>query len=167
MWSSIVEFFMSPKVVLVLFTFFLVGYIVFLDVEGGFSESFLHFGPGTNASNTATFLGVKMDSWTKVGTMYAIGFFTALMTTYYQWVMGYNIHSYIYNRAISKVPYSRFWSYLSVMLEPFFNQILMVIQFFTTLTLQLQFILPQFVGSLVADMPFTLKRLGEKKYDSL
>jgi len=167
MWSSIVEFFMSPKVVLVLFTFFLVGYIVFLDEEGGFSESFLHFGPGTNASNTATFLGVKMDSWTKVGIMYAIGFFTALMTTYYQWVMGNNIHSYIYNRAISKVPYSRFWSYLSVMLEPFFNQILTIIQFFTTLTLQLQFILPQFLGSLVADLPFTLKRLGEKKYDSL
>ena len=65
---------MSPKVVLVLFTLFLVGYIVFLDLEGGFTQSFLHFGPGTNADNTATFIGVKMDSWSKVGIMYAVGF---------------------------------------------------------------------------------------------
>lgn len=27
------------------------------------SPSFLHFGPGTNASNTASFLGMKIDNW--------------------------------------------------------------------------------------------------------
>jgi hypothetical protein len=89
------------------------------------------------------------------------------MTSYYQWVMANNIHSYVYNRAISEVPYSRFWIYLINIMEPFFYQILSVVQFFTTLTMQLQFILPQFLGSLVADLPFTLKRLGEKKYAEL
>ena len=100
-------------------------------------------------------------------TLYAVGFFTSLMTSYYQWIMSNNIHSYVYNRAISEVPYSRFWIYLINILEPFFYQILAVIQFFTTLTMQLQFILPQFVGSLFADMPFTLQRLGEKRYAEL
>jgi hypothetical protein len=159
---SIVNFFMEPKVVLVLFTLFLVGYLIFLDEEGAFSASFLQFGPGKG-----TFLGIKLDTWPKVLTLYGVGFFTSLMTSYYQWIMSNNIHSYVYNRAISEVPYSRFWIYLINILEPFFYQILAVIQFFTTLTMQLQFILPQFIGSLVADMPFTLQRLGEKKYAEL
>jgi hypothetical protein len=33
--------------------------------------------------------------------------------------------------------------------------------------MQLQFIIPQFVGSLIADLPFTLHRLGEKRFDQL
>jgi hypothetical protein len=33
--------------------------------------------------------------------------------------------------------------------------------------MQFQFFVPQFLGSLVADMPFTLKRLGEKKFSQL
>ena len=159
---GIVNFFMSPKVVLVLFTLFLVGYIVFLDQEGAFKDGFLQFGPGTGS-----FIGIKLDSWSKVIALYAVGFFTSLMTSYYQWIMGNNIHSFVYNRAIEEVPYSRFWIYVITIMEPFFFQILEIIQFFTTLTMQFQFILPQFVGSLLADMPFTLKRLGEKRYSEL
>ena len=159
---GIVDFFMSPKVVLVLFTLFLVGYIIFLDEEGAFKNGFLQFGPGTGS-----FLGIKIDSWSKVISLYLVGFFASLMTSYYQWIMANNIHSYVYNRAIKKVPYSRFWIYLVNILEPFFYQILQIVQFFTTLTMQLQFILPQFLGSLLADMPFTLKRLGEKTYSEL
>ncbi len=157
-----VTFLMEPKVVLVLFTFFLVGYLIFLDEAGAFSTTFLQFGPGEG-----TLLGIKLDSWPKVITLYAVGFFTSVMTSYYQWIMANNIHSYVYNRAVSEVPYSRFWIYLINILEPFFYQILAVVQFFTTLTMQFQFILPQFLGSLVADMPFTLQRLGEKKYAEL
>jgi len=159
---GLVSFFMEPKVVLVLFTLFLVGYIIFIDEEGGFSGNFLKFGP-----SDANFLGVKLDSWSKVLPLYAVGFFSSLMTSYYYWIMRNDIHSYVYNRAVKTVPYSRFWIYVINMMEPFFEQILMVIQFFTTLTMQLQFILPQFLGSLIADLPFTLQRLGEKKYAEL
>jgi len=157
-----VSFFMEPKVVLVLFTLFLVSYIVFIDVEGGFQGDFLKFGP-----SDTKFLGMKLDSWQKVIPLYAVGFFSSMMTSYYMWIMQNNIHSYVYNRAVKEVPYSRFWIYVINLMEPFFYQILAVIQFFTTLTMQLQFIVPQFLGSLVADMPFTLQRLGEKKYAEL
>ena len=81
--------------------------------------------------------------------------------------MSNNIHSYVYNRAIKHVPYSKTWIYLINIMEPFFYQVLSIIQFFTSLTMQLQFMLPQFLGSLVADMPFTLMRLGEKTYAEL
>ena len=159
---GLVSFFMEPKVVLVVFTLFLVSYIIFLDEEGAFNNGFLQFGPGSGS-----FLGIKIDTWTKVIALYAVGFFASLMTSYYQWIMANNIHSYVYNRAIKHVPYSRFWIYMVNLLEPFFYQILQIVQFFKTLTMQLQFILPQFLGSLLADMPFTLQRLGEKTYAEL
>lgn len=167
--GGLIEFFMSPKVALIIFTLFLVAYIVFIDEEGGFKGKFLHFGPGTTATNTTTFMNIKLDSWTKVGLLYAVSFFAALLTSYYSSVMSNNIHSYIWNRALKgeTVPYSKTWTYAIVLMEPFFYQILSIVQFFTSLTLQLQFILPQFLGDLVASLPFTLKRLGERRFDQL
>lgn len=167
MLTALFDFFMSPKVALFIFIFFIIGYIVFIDEEGGFSEQFLHFGPGTTEANTTKFLGIKLDSWSKVAMLYVVGFFASMLTTYYQTVMGQNIHSYIWNRAIKSVPYSRTWTYAVVILEPLFYQVLSIVQFFTNMTLQLQFILPQFLGSYLADVPFTLKLLGEKRFDQL
>lgn len=167
MAGGIVEFFMSPKVALIIFTVFLVAYIVFIDVEGGFKGKFLHFGPGTTEENTTSFMNIKLDSWQKVGVLYVVSFLASLLTTYYQSVMGNNIHSYIWNRALSSIPYSKTWTYAIVLMEPFFYQILSIIQFFTNMTLQLQFIIPQFLGGIIAELPFTLQRLGEKRFDQL
>jgi hypothetical protein len=166
-YGELVEFFMSPKVALIIFTLFLVAYITFIDVEGGFQGNFLHFGPGTNEQNTTSFMGVKLDTWTKVGLLYVVSFFASLLTSYYQTVMSNNIHSYIWNRALSSVPYSKTWTYAIVLMEPFFYQVLSIVQFFTNMTLQLQFIIPQFLGGLIAEVPFTLQRLGEKRFDQL
>jgi hypothetical protein len=44
-------------------------------------------------------------------------------------------------------------------------QVLQVTQFFTTLTMQLQFIIPQFIGSTLIEIPFTIQRLREKEYE--
>ncbi len=165
--DGLIEFFMSPKVALIIFTLFLVAYIIFIDEEGGFQGKFLHFGPGTNAANTTSFMNIKLDTWQKVILLYIVSFFASLLTTYYQSVMSNNIHSYIWNRALKTMPYSKAWTYAIVLMEPFFYQILSVVQFFTSLTLQLQFIIPQFIGGLIADIPFTLKRLGEKRFDQL
>jgi hypothetical protein len=45
-------------------------------------------------------------------------------------------------------------------------QILQITSFFTTLTLQLQFILPQFIGSAIIEIPFTMAMLKEKTFKS-
>jgi hypothetical protein len=76
-----------------------------------------------------------------------------------------NLHSYIWNRAIPIVPFSKRWTYIVVFAEPFFMQILQIISFFTTLTLQIQFILPQFIGSMIIEVPFTIQRLQEKTFE--
>jgi hypothetical protein len=43
--------------------------------------------------------------------------------------------------------------------------VLMVTEFFTNLTMQLQFIIPQFIGSVIIEIPFTIQRLREKEYE--
>jgi len=87
-----------------------------------------------------------------------------MLTTYYNTVIDQNIDSYIWNRAIKKVPYSKTWTYFIVILEPIFFQLLEIIQLFEVLTLQLQFIIPQFIGAYIAEVPFTIQMLSTKKF---
>ncbi len=70
-----------------------------------------------------------------------------------------NLHSYIWNRAVPEVPFSRKWTYIVVLAEPFIMQVLSITQFFTNLTMQLQFL-----GSMIIEIPFTIQRLQEKTY---
>ena len=93
-----------------------------------------------------------------------LSFIASLVTSNYQTAVADNLHSYVWNRAITHVPYSKFWTYLIVLSEPLLYQALNILQFFINLTLQLQFIIPQFAGSLLAEIPFSLKMLGLKTY---
>jgi hypothetical protein len=163
--ASIFDYFLDPLVALFIFVIFLVGYLVFIDLEGGFSKKFLHFGPGTTPENTASFLGVEMNSWDKVILMYVVSFFAALVTQYYNTAVSMNLHSYVWNRATPVIPYSKPATLTVLFTEPILLQILDVIKFLTTLTLQLQFILPQALGSYIAFIPGMLARIKDKKFD--
>jgi len=163
--DRIADILSSPKTILGISTVFLSGYITFIAVEGGFTSQFLHFGPGTTSSNTTSFIGIVLDTWEKVILMYFVSFLSSLMNTYYTYAMTNNLHSYIWNRAVPKVPFSRKWTYIVVLAEPFILQVLAVTAFFTNLTMQLQFIIPQFIGSIIIEVPFTIQRLREKEYE--
>jgi len=156
----------SPKTIMFISTIFLAGYITFIQVEGGFSSQFLHFGPGTNEDNTTSFIGIVLDTWSKTILMYFVSFLSSLMNTYYLYAMTNNLHSYIWNRAMPHVPFSKKWTYIVILSEPLLMQILQITSFFTTLTLQLQFILPQFVGSAIVEIPFTIAMLRLKTFES-
>lgn len=117
------------------------------------------FGP-----SDSRFMMMKLDTWPKVIVLYVVSFLSAMMTTYYDNVMETNIHSYIWNPAVKKVPFSRTWTYLIVFLEPIFMEILGLITLLASLTLQLQFLLPEILGSMIAETPFVLKILGTKKF---
>jgi hypothetical protein len=164
-WDKAGDYLGNPKIILGISSVFFTGYITFIYLAGGFNQQFLHFGPGTNAQNTAQFLGITLDTWPKVGLMYLAGFLSSLMSTYYMYAMQNNLHSYIWNRAIKKVPFSKRWTYVVILAEPLFYQILAIISFFTTLTLQLQFIVPQFLGGFIMEVPFAVQRLREKEFE--
>ena len=163
--NKLSDFLSSPKTILGISAIYLSGYIIFISIEGGFSNQFLHFGPGTDVTNTTTFIGIVLDTWPKVILMYFISFLSSVMNTYYLYAMTNNLHSYIWNRAVPNVPFSRRWTYIVTLAEPFIMQVLTITTFFTNLTMQLQFIVPQFIGGIIIEIPFTIQRLREKKYE--
>ena len=158
--DNFANFLSSPKTILGISGIYLTSYMIFIGQKGGFTSTFLHFGPGD-----AMFIGIKLDSWQRVILMYAVSFLSSVMNTYYLYAMTNNLHSYIWNRAVPKVPFSKRWTYIVILAEPFIMQVLAITQFFTNLTMQLQFIIPQFIGSMIIEIPFTIQRLREKEYE--
>jgi len=160
----ILDFFYKPQVALIIFTIFVFGYFIFINHYGGLSMGFLHFGPGTNENNTTNFIGIKLDSWEKVGLLYLLTFITAYFTAHFNTVTEEKLHLYVWNKAITHVPYNKFWTYLITLLEPILYGLMGLINFFTILTLQLQFIIPQFLGAFIPEIPFTFKILELKTF---
>ena len=163
--SAVYDFFNNPQTALIIILIF---FLVFLLSEGltvGFGNNFLSFGPTQDEDGKPTkFMGINVDSWSKVGVIYTITFIASLLSAYYNTNVYSNIHAYVWNPAVKKVPFSKFWTYLILILNPIIQTLLYVIQFFATATFQLQYIIPQFVASYIVDLPFTLKWLSGKTF---
>jgi len=162
----IMEIFWNPYFIVVLFVMFLIAYFIFLDVEGSFANDFLHFGPGGTNVNSAQFMGIVLDSWSKVITLYFICFTTGFLSTHYDNVVSMSIINNVMDTSITHVPYSQTGTYAVVLIDPLIMHSLKVIEFFATLTLQFQFILPVVVGSYIGGLPTVLNILKSKTYES-
>jgi hypothetical protein len=155
---------LNPFFAVSVFIAFLIFFFVFLDLEGSFNGGFLHFGPGDDRENTTSFLGIKVDSWTKVLILYAIGFSTGLLTSYYDNVVGESLGKPIFDTSITEIDYSRTGVYTIALIDPLIFQTLKVIEYLTTFTLQFQFILPIILGEYLGDLPYVLNVLRTKTY---
>ena len=162
--NRIAKYFFEPRMALFIFIFFLITTLIFLDVEGAFVGNFLTFGPGKTEADTTTFLHMKLDTWPKVIIVYVIAFLVSIMRNYYGTVMFDFIHSYAWNPALKKIDYSKRWTYIIACVEPLLYVILSIIEFFILFTRQLQFILVQFLGSAIIDIPYTIYRLNTKTF---
>jgi len=75
------------------------------------------------------------------------------------------IHSKLWNPAYKeKIKISKTWASLIVSLEPLLYWFLSIVQFFITLTMKLQFIIPQFLGQVIIDIPYGLMKISEKTF---
>lgn len=160
------EIFWNPYFIVVLFIVFLIAYFIFLDVEGSFANDFLHFGPGGTNLNSAQFMGITLDSWSKVITLYFICFTTGFLSSHYDNVVSMSIINNVMDQSRAYVPYSQTGTYAVVLIDPLIMHSLKVIEFFATLTLQFQFILPVVVGSYIGGLPTVLSILRSKTYES-
>jgi len=155
------KIFFEPRMAFSIFVLFIMVYLIVLDEEGGFSKKFLNFGP----SEDTKFLTMKLNTWKKVIIVYLIGFFSSLLTTYYNNVSFDFIHSYIWNPAYTKkIQLSKTWTSLIVAVEPLLYWILQTLNFFVNLTFELQFILPKFIGAILIDIPYGLYKVGQNKF---
>ena len=160
---NIVKFFLNPKIAFIIFLTFIIIYLVLLDEEGAFQKKFLNFGP----SKETKFLNMTLDTWPKVISVYLIGFFSTLLTQYYQTVSYDFIHSFIWNPAYNKpIKMSKKWTQLIVSTEQVLYWILSTLNFFVTLTMELQYIIPKFLGDIIINVPYQLYKVEQKKFIS-
>lgn len=157
MWNI----FFEPKFALIVFLAILIGYIVFLDKENAFQKKFLRFGPSPDTK----FLNIKLDTWDKVIVVYFIGLLSAASTSYYTSVTSAYVSGVLLNPAYKdKIDHSKYWSKILVILDPIISWIMQLFQLFATLTLELQYMLPQLLGQLTVLIPTNLRTLSNKRF---
>ena len=138
------KLFFNIKTAFIIFVVFIIIYMVTLDEEDAFKQKFLNFGP----SKDTKFLNMTLDTWPKVISVYCIGFFSSLLTAYYQTVSNDFIHSYVWNPAYTKkIQVSKIWTQMIVSIEPLLYWILSTLNFFVNLTLEIQYLIPKFLGN--------------------
>jgi len=155
---------LNPIIAMTIICFGLVIYIVALDEEGMFSKKFLHFGPGTDAPNTATFMGITIDNWKKTISVYLISFIATILLVYYNSSVALYIQSFIRNPAITRLEYKKPHLTIFLVFEIFILFILNVLSIFTIMTSQFQFILPSLFAYFLIRLPTNLYYLNKKIY---
>ena len=165
-FTKMFDFFNNPKTALLIMLIFLIAFFLSEGLTTGFGNNFLSFGPTKDeqTGEPTMFMGIKLNSWTSVNVVYLIIFISTILQSYYGNVVQTNIHSFVWNAAIVTVPFPKFWTYLVLLIDPIIQIILYIIRFYATATFQIQYIIPQFIGSYITDLPFTLKWLNGKKF---
>jgi hypothetical protein len=163
--NNIFNFLTSPKTALIILLIFFLGFFLAGGLTGSFDNNFLAVGPTKDENGKpAKFMGLSLDTWNKVGVVYAIIFISAVLEKYYTNIMNQKIISHVTNNTITKVPYSKLWSYLILLVDPFINTLLLIIRLYATATFQIQYIIPQFVAAYLTNLPFIIKLLASKTY---
>lgn len=159
--DNLVDILFNINTAFFVLVFGLVAYLILLDNEGAFTKKFLHFGPADDAE----FINMKVDTWPKVLTVYAIGFFTALMIQYYKSVSSNFIHQYLWNPAYTDtIQMTKSWAITIVTVEQIIFSILKALQFFVIMTTRLQFILPSILGKLIIGIPYGIYMVNQNKF---
>jgi hypothetical protein len=163
--SNVLDYLNNPKTATLLVLIFLLVFFLSEGFTTGFGDNFLTFGPTIDEDGEpTTFMGIKLSSWKHVIIIYTIVFLSTVLQSYYTNVIETNLHAYVWNPAVTIVSFSKFWSYLVLLIDPIVIMALYVITFYATATFQLQYIIPQFLGSYIVDLPFTIKWLNSKKF---
>tara|TARA_A100001011_G_scaffold394953_1_gene488587 strand:- start:1818 stop:2321 length:504 start_codon:yes stop_codon:yes gene_type:complete len=158
------KIFTTPQIALGTFTTWVAIFVIILGVMGAFSKKFMHFGPSTDPETSATFLGAPIDTWPKTILLYILGFLSSIISSYYNLVFGAwtinNIHNEK-NKDLS--PISKKTAKIMLLISPIASNINHLLELFLTLTLQLQFILPQLLGDILASILVSLSFLNKKR----
>ena len=152
----------NPTMALTTFTGWVFTFIIILGLMGAFNTKFLHIGPSTDPKTQAEFLGAPIDTWERVILLYILGFFSAAFSTYYHAVFGAWLTNSVKDPKQRKLGMKHDLANLLITLDPIVSSINRILELFVTLTLQLQFLIPQLLGDIVATI-FTSREYLSKK----
>jgi hypothetical protein len=163
--NEIIHYINKPIVVLFIVILFCIGYFLYTTLVGDIQTNFFLFGTVKDENDKyLPFVSFILDTWTKVIMAYLLILFSSLFHNYYITIMDQNFFSFLTNKEITKMPYTKTITYIITLIDPFIKTLLYIIEFYATATFQLQFILPQFIGSYISTLPFTLNLLEQKTF---
>ena len=163
--NEIINFINNPIIVLFIVILFCIGYFIYTSFVADLQTNFFLFGPVKDENdNYLPFISFILDSWSKVIMAYILILFSSLFNNYYITMMDQNFFSFLTNKDIPTMPYTKLITYIITLIDPFIKTLLYIIEFYATATFQLQFILPQFIGSYISTLPFTLNLLKQKTF---
>jgi len=159
---TIAEIVFHPMNAMVIFCIGLFVMLFLLDEEGAFTKKFLHFGP----EKDTTFLHVKIDTWNKVYIVYGISFGVSLLQFYYSRIIkGEFISSRFVNPSHKeRLDVTKDMMKFIIAVNPIAQWILQIIVFFVTMTMQLQFVLPQLLASMFVLYTYHMQKYAENTY---
>ena len=163
---NLLKLFNNPKVAFITFAIWIIVFLLILKGEGIFSKRFLHFGPSTDPETQTEFLGSPIDTWPKVITLYLLGFFSVLFSTYYRDIFETWIINSVRDHKEKQIKMSKITAYLLTIIDPVLDNINKILELFVLLTLQLQFLIPQVLGELFITILSTRAFLSKKKFNS-
>ena len=153
----------DPSIALATFSTWVLIFVVILGFMGAFSKRFLHFGPSTDPETSTEFLGTPVDSWSKVIALYILGFLSSIISTYYRTVFGAWLTNAVKDHKQKTMSVSKYLATILVTIDPIVSNINTILEFFLTLTLQLQFLIPQILGDIIASIVTAKSFLARKK----
>ena len=163
--ENLIHLLISPLTALFLIILFCIGFLIYDSLTGNIDNKFVTFGPiNDEKGEPVTFLGTKLDNWKNVIIVYVLIFFSSIFNSYYANIIDHSLLSKITVTSIINMPYNKLLTYVITLIDPFIKTLLYIIEFYATATFQLQFILPQFLGAYITNLPFTLHLLKQKTF---
>ena len=164
--DDIIQFCNNPRVVIIFV--FIILFILFITegLTGGFSNNFFSFGPTKDSDgDPTTFMGIKLNSWKNVIITYIIVLITTIMQIYYN-ISTDKLYKIIdYSTLLNNIiPLPKLWTYLYFMFQPLLNVLIYIIRFYATATLQIQYIIPQLIGTYIVNIPYMVHWLRGKEF---
>ena len=158
----------NPRNIIIVTLLFFIIYFIVGDKTGTFNDTFLRFGPNKSnkltGSNTYTkYMGISINSWSRVIMVYFITFFASLLNAYYNTAVGLR-DGIVFNDKMTTIKYNKYWTYIAYILDPMFIVLFTVLQFFATATFELQYIIPQFLGIALIRIPYSISFLNKHKF---
>jgi len=155
---NILKFINHPRTVIIILLLFILFYFLYGGLIEGFGKNFLSFGPNQDTYGEYTyFMGIRLDTWHRVIMAYIIIFLTAVVQIYY-----YTSGEYL-KGMFHTIPYIKtLSSNIYMLLDPLFNTILYIITFYATATFEIQYLLPQLLGTYFINIPYILLWFSNK-----
>jgi hypothetical protein len=107
----------------------------------------------------------QLNSWRNVSITYIILLITTIMEIYYD-ISTDKLHKIIdYSTLLNNIiPLPKLWTYIYFIFQPLITILIYIIKFYATATLQIQYILPQLIGTYIVNVPFMVHWLRGKKF---